>query len=112
MPQTVIEIPKDTVLSSVVSFLKTQFHSQLKDIVFFGSRARGDSSIESDYDFIVIFKSQVSNEMKDIIRNFVIENLLEKGIVLNLISISSFELEEMRFEPFVMNAFKEGVLLG
>lgn len=112
MPKTVIEMPKDTMLSSVVSFLKIHFPSQLKDILLFGSRARGDDSAESDYDFIAVFNCQVTAEMKDIIRNFVIENLLEKGIVLNLIAISSFELEEMRFEPFVMNAFKEGVLLG
>lgn len=105
------DIPQDAIINSAVSFLKLHFPAQLKSIVLFGSRARNDYSIESDYDFIAVFNARITAEMKDIIRNFVIDNLLENGVVLNIVALSNDELEEMRFEPFIMNAFKEGVLL-
>lgn len=102
-------LTQDSVLSSVLSFLRSHFPAQLEDVVLFGSRARSDYLTDSDYDLISVFNCFVTPEMKDIIRSFVIDNLLETGIVLNIISLSNAEIEKMRFEPFIMNAFKEGI---
>jgi predicted nucleotidyltransferase len=45
------------------------------DIIFFGSRARGDYHEESDWDFLILSSSPVSEELKSNIRRDILEEI-------------------------------------
>ena len=53
----------DPRLKETANLLRVQFTNRLKRILFFGSRARGDASPESDFDCLLIFDN-VTPEIK------------------------------------------------
>ena len=44
----------DPVIKQIESSLKKELKEQIKDVILFGSRARGDFQPESDYDILVL----------------------------------------------------------
>jgi predicted nucleotidyltransferase len=45
------------------------------DIIFFGSRARGDHEEESDWDFLILSSLLVSKELKSKVRKDILEEI-------------------------------------
>lgn len=101
---------KDEKIENFVEELKKRFGENLKKIILFGSRARGDSTEGSDYDFLLIF-NEVTPEVKDSIRDLTGEMLYEYSVVFSAFPFTEEILNRKRYSPFIMNAQKEGVLL-
>jgi predicted nucleotidyltransferase len=100
---------QDKKLKSFIDQLRKRFGKNLKRIVLFGSRARGDHSGESDYDLLLIFE-KVTPEMKKYVDEIENEMLFSQGVLFSTFLFTPEELEEREFEPFIMNATKEGVV--
>lgn len=90
--------------------LKRHFPGQLKQVVIFGSRARGDASADSDYDCLLVF-DQVTRNIKEELEQLTGRYLLEQGVVLSCIPLTERDLQRFRFEPFLINAQHEGFRL-
>lgn len=101
---------KDKVLQIFLRKLKENFGSNVKRVILFGSRARGDFEEFSDYDLLVVFK-KLSKEVKDSLIEIEGEMLYEYGAVFSAFPLSEADLKKMKFEPFLINAQKEGVVL-
>jgi predicted nucleotidyltransferase len=101
---------KDKNLKIFIDQLKAHFGGNLKKIILFGSRARGDHSKESDYDLLLIFE-KVTPEIKNYVDEIEYEMLFSNGALFSTFLFTPEELEEREFEPFIMNATKEGVSL-
>ena len=100
----------DKKLRLFIDGLKSEFKGSLKKIILFGSRARGDYDDESDYDFILIF-DKLTPEIRKRLDDMIVDMLIEFGIVITDFTLTEEQLNEMRYEPFIINAIKEGVLL-
>ncbi len=97
-------------LNRLVEELKRHFPGQLKRVVVFGSHARGEASSESDYDCLLVF-ALVTPMIKAELEHFSGRYLAQHGMVLSCIPLSEADLERLRFEPFLMNAQREGLSL-
>jgi len=100
---------QDKKLKIFIDQLRKRFGKNLKKIVLFGSRARGDHSEESDYDLLLIFE-KVTPEMKKYVDEIEDEMLFSQGALFSTFLFTPEELEEREFEPFIMNATKEGLV--
>jgi len=78
-----------------------------------GSRARGDSRKDSDYDILVLIDGPVNMALKEKILSQVYPVELETGAVLTLIVYSKQKWDSplYRAMPFHKNVDKDGVLL-
>lgn len=88
--------------------LKAHFAGHLKSVVIFGSQARGEASEESDYDCLLVF-DQVTPEIKAALERIAGDYLVQQGLVLSCIPLGQGDLGRLRFEPFFINASREGV---
>lgn len=100
---------QDKNLKNFIDQLKKRFGRNLKKIILFGSRARGDHSEESDYDLLLIFE-KVTPEIKKYVDEIEDEMLFSQGALFSTFLFTPEELEEREFEPFIMNATKEGLV--
>jgi len=100
----------DTSLNIFLKELRKEFGQGLKKVILFGSRAREEHDEESDFDFILVF-DKVTPAIKKKISDIVAEMLSEWSIVITAFAFTEEELEMKKYEPFVMNVKKEGILL-
>ena len=98
----------DPRLKEIANLLRAQFGIHLKRVLFFGSRARGDASPESDFDCLLIFDN-VTPEIKRQLEELSSKWLLDKGLVFAWVAVSEADLERLRYEPFLRNAQREGI---
>jgi len=98
----------DSNLKELAEILRARHRKELKQILFFGSRIRGDASKESDYDCLLVFK-EVTPSLKKDLNALSAEWLLERGIVFSWVAVSESDLERLRYEPFLQNARREGL---
>jgi len=62
------KIQQDTIIKEFTQKLRQQLGDRLKEVILFGSRARGDWEEGSDYDFLII----VDKKTKEV-RNIVLD---------------------------------------
>lgn len=95
-------------LKRLAEQLRARYGPRLRKILFFGSRARGDASRESDYDCLLVF-DRATAEVKADPDHLAAQWLLEQGVVLSAIAVSETDLEQFRYEPFLQNARRAGI---
>lgn len=98
----------DPQLRELAAVLRSRYGKELQQILFFGSRARGDASAESDYDCLLVFK-KVTSQLKKGLDQLSAERLLKKGIIFSWVALSVADLDRLRYEPFLQNARREGI---
>ena len=80
----------------------------LRQVLLFGSRARGDATATSDYDLLVIV-DQVDSTVTNGIDAIAGQALVEHGAVLSAFPISDRDRIRRKFSPMLINAAREGV---
>lgn len=82
-------------------------------VILYGSRARGDSTENSDFDILILVNREVSLKEEDQYRRQTYPIELETGYVLTVQVFSKKQWNSRLFQamPFHENVTKEGVLL-
>jgi predicted nucleotidyltransferase len=101
---------KDKIMKIFVEGVRARLGAHLKNIILFGSRARGDASEDSDYDFIIILDKALP-ELEEAVQEFADEIFLERNALLTTFVVSEKKWDDMEYEPFIMNVKKEGIPL-
>ena len=81
------------------------------EVILFGSRARGDYSIESDWDFLILLNSSITNELEKTVRNKLYEIELETGEIITSIIEEKTEWEKYGQTRIYRNIEEQGILV-
>ena len=102
----------DRLLNEFVNETKKIFGDTLRDVVLYGSYARGDYNENSDVDVMIIADIEETDVMKYTykIANYLGELLIEHSTVISPIVESHKKYEEYKnVIPFLQNVQKEGI---
>lgn len=85
----------------------------IQRVILFGSRARGDSFPDSDYDLLFVVP-QKTDKLLDALYDAVMETLLDSGrlVSLKIYTESEFERLNNLSTPFMRRIQAEGVPVG
>jgi uncharacterized protein len=101
---------KNIILSDLKSHLLKNYGKSVKDIILFGSQARGDSWEYSDYDILIILDNDYSGKDENQILDLCFDIDLKYNILLDVHLISRNELTSIRGrQPVFVNALKSGI---
>ena len=83
------------------------------DAYLFGSRARGDNRLDSDWDILILIdSSKVTNEIEDKFRDELYDIELESGqIISTFIYPKRYWEASLKFSPLYKNVNNEGIRL-
>lgn len=105
----------DKVLQITVDRLRNIFEHKLKDIILFGSYARGDFDIDSDIDiFVLVDMNDLElNKFIPAITDATYDLDVDYNVILSIIlkDVNHFECWKDTL-PFYMNVIKEGVKIS
>jgi predicted nucleotidyltransferase len=81
------------------------------EIVLFGSRARGEELLDSDYDILIILKQYFDNQHRLQFQAQIRKALANQNILADIIIQSIFEIEKKKLLPghIVKTALLEGI---
>ena len=105
-----MKVEREDILNLFLEEVKSQFKKKLKKIILFGSRARVDYKQDSDYDILLVF-DYVTKKEEDFIEDLTSKILIEYGVLISVVMLNYKEFNRMKFEPFIINIKKEGILL-
>jgi len=92
--------------------LLAELPGQVKDIILFGSKVRGDAHPGSDIDLLVIVDRKTP-EVDDVISEITADILLEKRIDVSALDFTTDQIAELTAigTPFIRNVADEGIVL-
>ena len=100
----------DPALSFFVSMIRDRLGIRLKQCILYGSKARGDDEQESDFDCLLVV-DEVTSSVNDSIDEAAGETLYQFSSVMSAMAISEAKRSLQKFNPFLINVFREGVVL-
>lgn len=103
-------IENQKILIDLKQHLQKHYGDSVKDVVLFGSQARGDSREYSDYDILIILDNDYSGKDENKILDLCYDIDLKYNILLDIHLLSGRELETNRGkQPIFTNALKSGL---
>jgi|EPASupsiteSAE347_1022098.scaffolds.fasta_scaffold55211_2 predicted nucleotidyltransferase len=81
-----------------------------RQVILFGSQARGDATVASDYDFVIVVDKR-SRELREMIGDVGADLLNESEALCAAMIYDGEQWEKVRQSPLGWNVEREGVLL-
>ena len=100
----------DQILNIFLQEIHQQLGPHLKQVILFGSRARGDFTPDSDYDCLVVV-DEVSAEIKEKIYEITGQILYQYNELFAVLPIPQEKYQHDIYEPLLMNVRQEGIVL-
>lgn len=103
-------IDNHQLLIELKQHLQKHYGDPIKDVVLFGSQARGDSNECSDYDILIVLEKDYSGKDENRILDLCYDIDLKYNILLDVHLMSQNELSSRRGkQPIFINALKSGL---
>ena len=98
------------ILIDLKSYLIKNYGNSVKDVILFGSQARGNSEEYSDYDILIVLEKDYSGKDENQILDLCYDIDLKYNILLDVHLLSSKEMKSIRGkQPVFINAIKSGI---
>ena len=111
MTLTIVNDSLKTILARLKQELEKHYGDRLKQLIMFGSQARGDAHPDSDIDVLVVLKGEVNAGEEIEKTSPIIASLsLEKDAVISCIFMDEYRFIH-RSGPLLRNIRKEGIIL-
>lgn len=101
---------KDPLIGEIHRELQIRLGSNLKQVILFGSRARGEEEQGSDYDILIIV-DEITSELKNIIDDIAGNFLFEYNQIFSIFPVLKDRYQKGTPEPFLRTVMNEGIAL-
>jgi predicted nucleotidyltransferase len=105
-----IVIAMDSIVREFADRVRSALGPHLRQLILFGSRARGDARPDSDYDVLVIVDERTGRE-RECVLDVTTDLLTRYGALFGCLYRSVDEWRRMEGFPLQMNIAREGVAL-
>ncbi len=105
-----LSISNEPPVKILIDRVRNSFGDNLKKIILYGSRARGDHHEYSDYDILVLVKEFLP-DWKNKVADIGGDLLFEYSLLFPMLVLSEPKFDADNYEPLYRNIRKEGKLL-
>ncbi len=98
------------ILAELKGYLQEKYGQSVKDVILFGSQARGNASASSDYDILILLDKDYSYHDKNELLELCFAIGMKHDIVIDAHFLSVSEMQSPRGkQPIFENALKSGI---
>ena len=109
--QKIQRVPdNNAILADLKSHLKRNFDKRVREVILFGSQARGEAGENSDYDVLIVVEDDYTGTDENHVLDLCYDIDLKYNILLDVHLLSVRELGTIRGrQPIFVNALKSGL---
>lgn len=100
----------DEVIVQFTQLVRQRLKTHLKQMILFGSRARGDFTETSDYDVLIVVDKR-NRDIQEVVLDASVEMLDKYSALIGSIVCDETEWQSKQHFPIGLNIAKEGVAL-
>lgn len=101
---------KKSLLQKMKKEIKTEYPAVISDLYLFGSRAYGNPTDYSDYDFLVVLKDDIDWQLKKSINKIFYKYALDYDFIPDIKYVTNKNINEGKnLEYFVFEALEKGI---
>ncbi len=94
----------------IKKLLLAEFGNEIQKVILYGSRSKGTSAPDSDYDILVILKNPYDWRMRKKISSLCYDIDLKYDILTDVKTVSAGELDKPSGkQPYILDAIREGI---
>ena len=99
------------ILIEVKNYLVENYGDKIRQVILYGSYARGDYNKDSDIDILIVVSNDINPvEIEESLIDFLFEILLNENELCSVRAIPEKLFKEYN-SPFLLNVKKEGVMI-
>jgi predicted nucleotidyltransferase len=103
-------VDNGVILRDLKDNLLIQYHDSVKNVILFGSQAKGKAHSDSDYDILILLDKDYSGKDENKILDICYEIDLKYNIIIDAHLLSLKELTSIRGkQPIFVNAINSGI---
>ena len=96
-------------VNQVKNHLMKRYGEKIKEVILYGSHARGEATKDSDIDILVLIDDSIDPfEVRRSLSDLLFDILLESGELISVVILPEDFFENYNY-PFILNVKKEGV---
>ena len=96
-------------INQIKSYLIERYGDKIREIILYGSYARGEATKDSDIDLLVLVDDSVNpSDVRRSLSDLLFDILLEKGELISVVVLPKTFFENYNY-PFVINVRREGI---
>jgi len=96
-------------INQIKSYLIERYGDKIREIILYGSYARGEATKDSDIDLLVLVDESVNpSDVRRSLSDLLFDILLEKGELISVVVLPKTFFENYNY-PFVINVRREGI---
>jgi len=96
-------------VNRIKGHLIERYGDKVKEIILYGSYARGKATKDSDVDLLVLIDDSINpSDVRRSLSDLLFDILLERGELISVVVLPKTFFERYNY-PFVMNVKKEGI---
>jgi len=108
--RTAQDIHPPPVAAEYARDVRSRLGSHVRQIILFGSQARGDAGSHSDYDFVVVLDER-TRELRNAVLDAGGSLLEEQGELCAALVYDSDQWEQVRHSPLGWNIERDGIVI-
>jgi len=96
-------------VNQVKNHLIERYGDKIREIILYGSHARGEATKDSDIDLLVLIDDSINpSDVRRSLSDILFDILLEKGELISVVVLPKTFFKNYNY-PFVINVMKEGI---
>ncbi len=100
----------DEILREFLAVMRGRLGERLRQVLLFGSRGRGDASVESDFDLLIVLDKMLP-EVEEVVDEVSGDFLYRYDVVLSILPVPEELFRRQVHEPLFINIRQEGKVL-
>jgi predicted nucleotidyltransferase len=91
-------------------YLRYLYGKDLEKIILFGSQARGEATMDSDVDILIVTNAKLTQQKRDELITKISDFSINENILFNVIEMLTTRFESEQ-SPLLINIRREGIVL-